>query len=173
MLRTLLLITLIAAASSAALSQTKSMASAAAAARCTAAQLKVTPGQADQAMGGAAGENYIITNTGSSPCSLRGFPIFQLLDAHGHPRHTAQATNHLPGPTTQPPQTVTLAPNGPAWFGTFHNSGGAGHMGPPCPTYHNVRVTLPHVAHHFVVADDIQFCAGLQVSAIQSGAPPQ
>src|ERR1700726_624864 len=99
MRKILLLLALIAAASSAALSQTRSLASAAVVVtRCTAADLKVTPGTADRAMGGVTGENYTITNTGSSPCSLRGFPVFQLLNAHGHPRHPAQPTNHLPGP---------------------------------------------------------------------------
>jgi hypothetical protein len=166
-----LMVVIIAGGSSVTLSQTKSMASAAAA-PCNAARLKVTHGEADRAMGGVNVENYTITNTGASPCSLRGFPSVQLLDAHGRPRHAAKASNDLAGLTMQPSQTVTLAANGPAWFGVFFNSGGAGRVGPPCPTFRKVRLTLPHTKHPFVLSDEIEYCADLQVSAIQSGSPP-
>ncbi|WP_433267990.1 DUF4232 domain-containing protein [Actinosynnema sp. CS-041913] len=83
-------------------------ASTASSTRCTAASLtgKVEPTEA------GAGNRYgrfVVTNTGSSPCTLNGYSGLQLLDAAGRPVPTNLVRTQDPGPSP-----VTLAPDASA-----------------------------------------------------------
>jgi hypothetical protein len=76
--------------------------------RCTAATLS---GKVDQGDAGA-GQRYakfVVTNTGTAPCTLNGYSGFQLLDGAGKPIPTT--TERKPDPA---PSLVTLAPGAAA-----------------------------------------------------------
>jgi Protein of unknown function (DUF4232) len=78
-------------------------------ARCTAHQLSVRLGTA----GHAAGSTYrpiVFTNTGSSPCTLRGYPGVSYVA----PKTGAQVGAPATRDTGVAPTTVTLAPRGHA-----------------------------------------------------------
>ena len=119
-------------------------------------------------MGGVRTTPYIFTNVSSSMCTLDGYPALELLNQRGAVirRATKQKSD-------EPNAAATLEPGKTAWFNLNYNSGGAGHMGKPCPTYQKVRVTAPRVARPFVVRSEIQTCAktDFEVSSISSGTP--
>ena len=119
-------------------------------------------------MGGVRMTPYIFTNVSSSACTLDGYPALELLNQRGAVirRATRQKLD-------EPNAAATLEPGKTAWFNLNYNSGGAGHMGKPCPTYQKVRVTAPRVARPFVVRSEIQTCAktDFEVSSISSGTP--
>src|SRR5690349_7495846 len=56
-----------------------------AAAQCSGGQLSVKAGDEDAAMGGFRTVTYTFTNTSSTPCTLNGYPAFELLNKAGHP----------------------------------------------------------------------------------------
>jgi hypothetical protein len=76
--------------------------------RCTA---KTLSGKVDQGDAGA-GQRYakfVVTNTGTAPCTVNGYSGFQLLDGAGKPIPTT--TERKPDPAPSP---VTLAPGAAA-----------------------------------------------------------
>src|ERR1700686_1001631 len=108
MRRTLLLLTLIAAASSAGTSQsdprmTNTVDSPVRVpfsyASCRGADLSVRHVSEDAAMGGQNTIDYAFKNNSSSPCTLMGYPRFELLDRAGRvrPRGRAIDSQQLPG----------------------------------------------------------------------------
>jgi len=135
---------------------------------CVREDLRIKEGETDAAMGGVRVTPYIFTNVSSSACTLDGYPALELLNQRGAVirRATRQKSD-------EPNAAATLEPGKTAWFNLNYNSGGAGHMGKPCPTYQKVRVTAPRVARPFVVRTDIQTCAktDFEVSSISSGTP--
>ncbi len=135
---------------------------------CVREDLRIKEGETDAAMGGVRMTPYIFTNVSSSACALDGYPALELLNQRGAVirRATRQKSD-------EPNAAATLEPGKTAWFNLNYNSGGAGHMGKPCPTYQKVRVTPPRVARPFVVRSDIQTCAktDFEVSSISSGTP--
>jgi len=135
---------------------------------CVREDLRIKEGETDAAMGGVRMTPYIFTNVSSSACTLDGYPALELLNQRGAVirRATRQKLD-------EPNAAATLEPGKTAWFNLNYNSGGAGHMGKPCPTYQKVRVTAPRVARPFVVRSDIQTCAktDFEVSSISSGTP--
>ena len=172
----LLLLTLIASASTLVLGQTNpahigyiqtDMSSA-----CRGGQLSVRHVSDDAAMGGLRQIDYAFTNTSSSPCTLSGYPRFELLNRSGQPRRGGRAVNReqLPGmEENQSPQLVTLAPGQTAWFRVHHNSGGAGYVGKPCPTSPKVRITAPGIRRGFILREEIQSCREVEISSVRSG----
>ena len=125
-------------------------------------------------MGGHVLIGYAIKNNGSGPCTLKGYPRFELLDKSGKVRPHGRATNSrdLPGDDTQQePQLVTIEPGKEAGFLVYYNSGGAGHIGKPCPLVRKVRITPPGTTRRLVLREQITFCATLQVSAVRSRLP--
>src|SRR5882724_11716585 len=64
---------------------TKKAGGAKAAAQCSSGQLSVKAGDEDAAMGGVRSVTYTFTNTSSTPCTLNGYPGFELLNKAGHP----------------------------------------------------------------------------------------
>jgi hypothetical protein len=178
MRRTILLLMLIAAASSLALGQAnvnnsgqnhKSRATT----QCLRESLSVKEGETDAAMGGVRSVPFTFTNKSSAPCTLKGYPRFEVLSSKGRTVRRAVDKEELPGVNAQKPQLVTIEPGQTAWFGIYYNSGGAGHIGKPCPTYQKIKITAPGTTRAFVLRSDIQPCRGVQieVSSVRSGTP--
>ena len=123
----------------------------------------------DAAMGGQRTIEYAFKNKSSSPCTLIGYPHFELLDKAGivRPRGRAISSQQLPGDDAKPiPKLVTIPPGEDAGFRIYYNSGGAGYLGKPCPRSQKVRITAPGTTRHFVLRERITSCREVQVSAI-------
>ena len=123
----------------------------------------------DAAMGGQRTIEYAFKNKSSSPCTLIGYPHFELLDKAGmvRPRGRAISSQQLPGEDAkQIPKLVTIAPGEDAGFRVYYNSGGAGYLGKPCPRSRKVRITAPGTTRHFVLRERITSCREVQVSAV-------
>jgi len=146
------------------------------AAQCLRENLSVKEGETDAAMGGVRSVPYTLTNNSSSPCTLKGYPRFEVLNRQGRVVRRAVGKEQVPGDSQQgPPQLVRLEPGKTAWFSLYYNAGGAGYMGKPCPTYPKVRITAPGTRRAFILRSEIQPCprTDVEVSPIRSGAPQQ
>jgi hypothetical protein len=136
--------------------------------KCVREDLRIKEGETDAAMGGVRETPYTFTNISSSACTLDGYPALELLNQKGMVvrRATKQKSD-------EPTAAVILDPGKTAWFNFSYNSGGAGNMGKPCPTYPKLKIVAPGTTPAFVLRSGVQSCPGteLQVSAIQSGAP--
>jgi len=135
---------------------------------CVREDLRIKEGETDAAMGGVRETPYIFTNVSSSACSLDGYPIVELLNRRGAVVRRASKQK-----SDEPAATATLAPGKTAEFNLYYNSGGAGHMGKPCPTYPKVRILAPGMTKAFVLRSEIQSCprTDFQVSSVRSGTP--
>lgn len=184
MRRTLLLFALIMAASSLALGQTNSSHAAyiqadetRASIQCRGDQLSVRsiPDSLEAAMGGVRSLDFAFKNISTSPCTLKGYPRVELLDRSGRLARHGRAVNNAQLASDdgqdQTPQLVTLAPRKTAWFRFHFNSGGAGHVGKPCPTYPKIKITAPGTKRGFILREAIQSCSEVEVSAVQGGKP--
>ena len=135
---------------------------------CSRKSLTIKEGETDAAMGGVRQTPYIFTNSSSSPCTLQGYPSVELLNRQG-----AVARRSTKQKSDDPIDIVTIQPGKSAWFNLNYNSGGAGYMGKPCPTYPKVRITAPGIAAAFVLRSEITSCRGtsIEVTSIRSGLP--
>ena len=89
--------------------------------------------------GGRTYNTYDFTNTGTTPCTLFGYPGLAGLDAAGHiVQHPARRTTDLPGYNGGPKQ-VTLKPGHRAQFGA---STVDATPNPDCPIYGYKSATL-------------------------------
>ena len=128
----------------------------------------------DAAMGGLRTIDYAFKNSSASPCTLNGYPRFELLDKSGavRPRGRAINSRKLPGDDEpHPPKLVTIEPGKEAGFHVYYNSGGAGYTGKPCPVSRKVRITAPGATRRFVLREEITSCSTVEVSAIRSDLP--
>jgi len=136
--------------------------------RCVREDLSMKEGETNAAMGGVRETPYIFTNISSSACTLVGYPELELLNQKSLVvrRATKQKSD-------EESASVTLDPGKTAWFNLNYNSGGAGHMGRPCPSYQKVRVTAPRIARPFVLRTSIQTCpkTDFDVTSINAGMP--
>jgi hypothetical protein len=149
---------------------TKKKGGAKASAQCSSGQLSVKAGDEDAAMGGVRTMTYTFTNTSSSPCTLNGYPVYELLNKAGHPVPGKRAINKakmMVDTDPVPPKEVTLDAGKTAIFFVYYNNGGAGYLGKPCPTYPKVRITAPGTKKGFVLKADIQTCIRPQVSSVR------
>jgi hypothetical protein len=182
MLRTLLLFALIMAASSLALGRTNSRhhiyiqtGDSSATAQCRGDQLSVhsIPDSLDAAMGGVRSMDFAFKNTSKSPCTLKGYPRFELLDRSGRTARHGRAVNNArmvsDDGEDKAPELVTLAPGKTAWFSFHFNEGGAGYTGKRCPTYPKIKITAPGTKRAFILREGIVSCSELEVSSIQAG----
>jgi hypothetical protein len=125
-------------------------------------------------MGGQRTIDYAFKNISSSPCTLIGFPRFELLDPSQTVRPGGRAirTQQLPDDeVNQQPKLVTIAAGHEAGFRVYYNSGGAGHVAKPCPVSRRVRITAPGTTRHFVLREKITSCRGVEISAVSSELP--
>ena len=140
-------------------------------ARCLERQLSVRHVSEDAAMGGVRTIDYAFTNDSSSPCTLSGYPRFEILNRLGQTvRHgrAASGLTMMGDDARKRPHTVTIKPGETATFLVYYNAGGAGYMGKPCPTYRRVRITPPGARRGFVLREEIQLCGRLEVSPVDS-----
>jgi len=156
--------------------KTKEMASnhsgsAAQSAPCRGEDLTVRHVTDDAAMGGHNTIEYAFTNNSSSPCTLKGYPRFELLDRSGRGRPDGRAidSQQLPGDESrQAPRLVILAPGREASFHVYYNNGGAGYLGRPCPLVRRVRIKAPGTRRSFVLREEIRSCRSVLVSAVRT-----
>lgn len=135
---------------------------------CAREDLRIKEGETDAAMGGVRETPYIFSNVSSSACTLNGYPALVLLNQEGAVvrRATKQKSD-------EPNSSATLEPGKSAWFNLNYNSGGAGHMGRPCPTYPKIKIIAPGTTRAFVLSSSIQSCprTDLEVTSVSSGMP--
>jgi hypothetical protein len=127
-------------------------------------------------MGGQSIIEYALRNNSSTPCTLKGYPLYQLLDRSGRLRPRGRAVNsqQMPGDEEKhPPQVVAIGPGTEAWFRVHYNSGGAGYTGKPCPVSLKVRIIAPGTTRAFELKEDITSCRTVEVSAVRSGPVPE
>ena len=136
---------------------------------CHENQLSVRHISEDAAMGGVRTIVYAFTNTSSSPCTLKGYPRFEVLNKWGRlvrGGRAARGVDMLGDDAKAPPRLVTIEPGKTASFLVYYNAGGAGYMGKPCPTHRKVRITPPGTKRGFVLRDELQLCGSLEVSPV-------
>ncbi|HMH45160.1 MAG TPA: DUF4232 domain-containing protein [Pyrinomonadaceae bacterium] len=135
---------------------------------CVREDLRIKEGETDAAMGGVRETPYIFTNISSSACALDGYPALELLNHKGVVvrRATKQESDEVK-------PSATLEPGKTAWFNLNYNSGGAGHMGRPCPSYPTLKIVAPGTTRPFVVRSSVQSCphTDFVVSSVSSGMP--
>ncbi|MEK6337189.1 MAG: DUF4232 domain-containing protein [Acidobacteriota bacterium] len=146
------------------------------AATCRGADLSVREVMDDAAMGGEHLASYALRNNSSLPCSLKGYPRYELLDKAGRLRLRGRAVNsqQLPGDDTRVlPQLVTLEAGKEGWFKVHYNSGGAGYTGKPCPVSNRVRIMAPGTTRPMIVKADITSCRTIEISTVRGGPVPE
>jgi len=144
--------------------------------QCRGADLSVRQVYDNAAMGGEHLMLYAWRNNSSMPCTLKGYPRYELLDKLGAVRPRGRAGNFKQLPDDEammPAQLVTIAPGTEAWFRVHYNSGGAGYLGKSCPVSRKVRIVAPGTTRAFVVKEDISSCSTVEVSAVRSGPVPE
>lgn len=143
---------------------------------CRGADLGVRNVSDDAAMGGEHIGLYAFRNNSSMPCTLKGYPRFQLLNKAGKMLLHGQAINSQQlnvDEEKHPPEVVTIAAAGEAWFRIHYNSGGAGYMGKPCPTSSQVRIVAPGTTRALMLKDRINPCGTFEVSTVRPGPVPE
>lgn len=135
---------------------------------CARAALSLKEGETDAAMGGVRRTPFVLTNVSKAPCTLEGYPALELLNKAG-----ALVKRAAKQKSDDRITKATIEPGKTAWFALNFNAGGAGNMGPPCPTYRQLRITTPGAKRPFILRSEIQTCARSQfdVTPIQGGAP--
>lgn len=144
-------------------------------AQCGGDQLSLRQEGEDAAMGGLRSMKFVFTNTSSSPCTMKGYPRFELLTKSGRTARRGRAVKGLTrmgDDSKKPPQTVTIEPGKTAVFWIDYVARGAGATGKPCPTYRKFRIVAPGVRRAFVESGSypIEVCSGLEVSPVRPPA---
>jgi hypothetical protein len=143
--------------------------------QCRGVDLSMRHVSEDAAMGGEHLIVYAFRNNSSTSCTLKGYPRYELLDKTGRLRPRGRAINsqQLPGDEIKVlPRVVTVEPGKEAWFRVHYNSGGAGHVGKPCPVSPKVRVFAPGTARPFVMKEELTSCRSVEVSAVRGEPLP-
>lgn len=145
-----------------------------ASAQCGDNQLSLRHEDEDAAMGGLRSMKFFFTNTSSSPCTLKGYPRFELLNKSGQTVRGGRASNGLTrmgDELKEAPRQVTIEPGRTATFWIDYLARGAGAVTrKPCPTYRKFRVTAPGTKRVFVQSSSyaIEVCSGLEVSPVRA-----
>jgi Domain of unknown function (DUF4232) len=133
---------------------------------CLTQDLQVEIGLANVAMGHVAQE-IRLKNRSSQSCTLRGYPVLEMLDASGA-RLTTRL--HFGADYIVPAlrvSTVTLAPKGVAGFLVGYEDA-TGYSGVTCPTSHTIRIFPPHNTRAIVVTWHLSPYGGT-TTALQCG----
>ncbi|MGC8489821.1 MAG: DUF4232 domain-containing protein [Clostridia bacterium] len=112
--------------------------------RCLSTNLSVSLVQSQGAAGSAI-RTYEFTNEAANPCTLYGYPGFQLVASNGQ---------NLPTTVIRSPAseaTVTLQSGGHAWF-TMQYPTQTGYGNLSCPTSASLEVTPPNAYHYVTVS---------------------
>ena len=140
-------------------------------ARCTFSQLSVSGGQPAAGLG-HEGVAIVFRNTGTSACTLFGYPGVAALDAQGNQAAQAQRTpgGYLGGlpPGTTAPIVLTVAPGQAASAmveGTDVPTGTA----TSCPQYPALLVTPPNTTQSVRVVATLPGCSPIEVHPVVPG----
>ena len=131
---------------------------------CTTKQLAITIGQSQ----GAAGHVYLpilFQNSGTTPCTLGGFPGVAATQSNG--QQAVQASR-----TTATPRTIIVAAMG---YGSALLTGVDVPSGAEtsCPTYPGLLVTPPNDTQSQALTAQVPGCAGLTIGPIVAGTVGQ
>ncbi|MGZ8846743.1 MAG: DUF4232 domain-containing protein [Pyrinomonadaceae bacterium] len=144
------------------------------AAQCQGADLSPRHVTDDAAMGGHLLSDYAFKNDSLSACTLKGYPVFELLNKSAGLLRKGRAINSrklMGDEAASDPQLVTIEPGKEAIFRVYSNNGGAGYTGKGCPTSRWVRIVAPGTTRAFVLKAEIRFCQAVKVSAVRAGSP--
>jgi hypothetical protein len=144
--------------------------------QCRGADLSVRQVSDDAAMGGEHLILYAWRNNSSMPCTLKGYPRYELLDKLGAVRPRGRAINSQQLPVDEEkmrPQLVTIKPAQETWFRVHYNSGGAGYIGKPCPVSRKVRIVAPGTTRAFILKENITSCRTVEVSTVRPEPMPE
>ena len=135
---------------------------------CRREALSIKEGETDAAMGGVRQTPYTLTNTSSSPCTLEGYPSVEVMNRQGKVVRRSKKQK-----VDEEIVSVTVEPGKTAWFSLNFNSGGAGYMGKPCPTYKVMKITAPGADRAIVLRTSITSCSGstFEVTPVHAGSP--
>ena len=140
-------------------------------AQCLSKNLSVSRISEDAGAGNRA-VNYAFTNNSSTPCTLKGYPGFALLDKRGRRLRGIRvsmrdATYFQP---EQAAQEVTLEPGKTAWFQVAYNA--VQSTPRKCPVSAKVRIIAPGTRRALIIADQLDPCGGrVTVTPVRSGLP--
>lgn len=115
--------------------------------------------------GGTAGTYYtnvVLTNAGSTTCTLMGYPNVSLLDAKGAVLGTAANT------TSATAATITLTPNKAAYAAVGFPNAGNFEAGTCSAAATNLSVTPPGATTPLLIATTRPYCPGFSVSAFSA-----
>ncbi len=136
--------------------------------------ISATSGQGQGAAGTITG-TVTVTNTGSTPCTVNGYPILALFSGSGAPL-TVTVVNGLTVSISPPadgaPAAVTLAPAGTAQFAYQFSDVPVGSE-TSCPTSEAASVTMPGAttgSANFALAIDPCNNGTVHVSPVYSGS---
>jgi len=137
--------------------------------RCRSANLALTMGS-QSAAAGSASAVFVLTNEGSSSCSLYGYPGMQMLDASGQPIPTIVVRGGGDAATRAKPSSVVLQPQAQASFVAYWGEVPVG-AETSCPASAKLEVTAPDDYHYLVIAATLAPCSSgtINVSPVQSG----
>lgn len=139
-----------------------------ASAPCRAAQLRLASENGDAGAGNRANV-FSVTNAGTTPCSLSGYPSVGLLDAQGRALTMVRSDQN---PTVATPVTVTVS--GKAFFDiawTVVPNASAGEQ--TCPSAARVRVLIPGDPAALAVPLAFTPCGGrIRVNPFRATAQP-
>lgn len=127
----------------------------------------------DAAMGGHLLSDYAFKNESLSACTLKGYPVFELLNKFAGLLRNGRAINSrklIGDDAASDPQLVTIEPGKEAIFRVYSNNGGAGYTGKRCPMSRWVRIVAPGTTRAFVLKAEIRFCQAVKVSAVRAAA---
>ncbi len=118
-----------------------------------------------------------LTNIGSAPCSLTGYPTVTLLNAQGNPINTVQQANEPGSYLTagQAPAAVTLAPQEKAFFNIAWSAIPHEDMGEKtCPSSTRMRVMAPGDTSPVTITNAIQPCGKrIRVNPVRAVMEPE
>jgi hypothetical protein len=147
---------------------------AAAAAACTTPQLQLTLGQG-QGSAGSFDIPVILSNNGSTPCTLAGYPGVSYTTNSG--TQVGPSADRNPQPSAASIGTITLAPGQSASADLHQPDPGDFTTGCDPQKAARVRVYPPGQTQPLSVADSVTVCSGSQgrsaVTVMQSGDQPQ
>ena len=117
-------------------------------------------------MGGKVHGKYVFTNISSIPCTVKGFPVFILLDKSGKVMSSVKIKYD-----TAKPSLVRIDPKQTAWFQIFYSTGFGYDLKKTPPSSAKVKITVPKINRVFTLKSEIGAYRQLYVYAIKGGLP--
>ena len=112
--------------------------------------------EGDGARSGEKRVFYSFKNNSQAPCTLRGWPVYVLLDRAGHP---IKPQNMAAEGVANEPDAVTLAPGGKAFFSVDYtpcsSTTGASGRHKRCTSSAKARITAPDTKRNFIIREVI------------------